>query len=97
MLNRKTIPTVIMDVERGSSNGYQSENVFERVRSLAKSLATCCRGVIVLFEANAKRFIFVDEMTPEEAELLLKALDFRGSDADMKQVCSNPDLTFSAM
>ena len=91
----KVIPTIIFDVDLNSNTGYHNAYV-ESIQILAKMLAKCCRVIIVLPEATAvldfdreqdyADFICVDEMTAEEAGLMLRSLDFKGSDADMQQV-----------
>ena len=91
----KVVPTIIFDVDLNSITGYHNVYV-ESIRILAKLLAKCCRVIIVLPETTAvldfsrerhcAKFLFVDEMTAEEAGQLLRSLDFKGSDADMQQV-----------
>ena len=75
----KFTPTIIFDVERGGS----SDQVLglEAVRSISKMLAPYCRCFIVLSEASAalqfskdkyrEEFIYVDEMSIEEAKEFL--------------------------
>jgi hypothetical protein len=94
-INKSEItPTIIFDVERGGSPdliiGLQA------VRSFAKSFAPYCHCLIVLSEANAvlefgydpdrENFIFVDEMTFEEAKVLLTNLDFKISDEELRYI-----------
>ena len=88
------VPTVIVfDVERGKD---ASESFLGKIRSVSKALATCAHVIIVLSEANAvvefdrdparERFIFVDEMSDEEATELLRKVKFNGSDEEMNEI-----------
>ena len=75
----RVAPTIIFDVERGGSNDQVLG--LEAVRSLSKMLAPYCRCFIVLSEASAvlqfskdinrETFIYVDEMSLEEAKEFL--------------------------
>ena len=88
------VPTIIFDVERGSSPDRLA--MLQDVRSLAKELIGNCRCIIVLSEANAvlefgkdkrrEEFIYVDELTVPEAKefLYLRGAEF--SDEEMQYI-----------
>ena len=88
------IPTIIFDVERGSSS--ERTSMLQDVRSLAKALIGYCRCIIVLSEANAvlefgkdpdrEEFIFVDEMTFSEAKHFLQVRGGKFSDEEMQNM-----------
>jgi hypothetical protein len=87
-------PTIIFDVERASITG--EDLGIQAVRSLSKALAETCRCIIILSEANAvlqfgkdrarEEFIFVDELSREEAKTLLKNKNFTISAQEMDYV-----------
>jgi hypothetical protein len=85
-------PTIIFDVECGGSKEYSTSTIND-VRSLAKELAVVCRCIIVLSEANSvleigddtsrERFIFVDELTIEEAKNYLQKRNYIVPDVEL--------------
>ena len=88
------IPTIIFDVERGSSS--DRTGMLQDVRSLAKALIGYCRCIIVLSEAysvlefgkdpDREEFIFVDEMTFSEAKHFLQVRGGKFSDEEMQNI-----------
>ena len=88
----KMRPIFIFDVECG---GATEKNVLSTVRSLCKTLAPYCHCFIVLSEANAilefgkdprEKYIYVDEMSTEEATKLLGNLNVKLREEEMKFV-----------
>jgi len=90
----RVAPTIIFDVERGGSPDQVLG--LEAVRSLSKMLAPYCRCFIVLSEASAvlqfskdidrETFIYVDEMSLEEAKEFLIQQNAPLSDDQMEKV-----------
>lgn len=84
--------TIIFEVERGKED--QQRSTVGAVRSLAKSLAPYARCVIVVSEANAvlefgddknrENYVYVDEMTREEAKQLLLKKGARFSEDELQ-------------
>jgi 5-bromo-4-chloroindolyl phosphate hydrolysis protein len=93
----KRMPTIIFDVERGGS--VDQIIGLEAVRSLSKMLAPCCHCMIVLSEVNAvlefgkdperEGFIYIDEMSTEEATTLLRNLKVTLTEQEIKYVFDN--------
>lgn len=88
----KMRPIFIFDVECG---GATEKNVLSTVRSLCKTLAPYCHCFIVLSEANAilefgkdprEEYIYIDEMSTEEATKLLGNLNVKLREEEMKFV-----------
>lgn len=85
--------TIIFDVERSTTDGMNE--CLMAVRGLAKSLTDSSRCVIVLSEANAvvefgrdprENFVFVGELSADEARELLRKKQCTLSDEAMKEV-----------
>jgi len=94
LLQCPVTPVIIFDVERG--NSAEQFAGLHAVRSVAKSLAGYCNPIIVLSEANAalefgkdtdrEKFLFVGEMSREEAKELLQAMSSTLSETEMNKV-----------
>lgn len=90
----KIIPTIIFEVERtGESTDFK--NVVKQISSLAKELYMYCNSIIVVSDANAvfqfnsderQKFIFVEEMTKEEARAYLKLKGLVVTDEEMDEL-----------
>ena len=91
----KGVPvTVILEVETGSS----SQDALAFVKYIAKKLAVAANVIIILSEANAglefgddrrQKFIWVDEMSSEEAERYARKIIPNVSKADLELVFEN--------
>ena len=92
---KKGVPvTSVLEVESGRS----SPEVLESVNCIAKQLAIAANVVVILSEANAglilgdddrQQFIWVDEMTNEEAEIYARKIDRNVYVADLELLFKN--------
>mmetsp|Transcript_7354 Transcript_7354/g.7758 ORF Transcript_7354/g.7758 Transcript_7354/m.7758 type:complete len:513 (-) Transcript_7354:141-1679(-) len=91
-------PTIIFDVERGEQD--KPTGILNGVRSLVKHLATVCRCIIVLSEANSvlelggdssrENFILIGELSENEAKDYLVKRDCKVPDVKLN---SDEDLS----
>ena len=86
--------TLVLEVERGRS----SPEVLDSVKCIAKQLAVAANVIVILSEANAglilggddrQQFIWVDEMTNEEAETYARKIYPNVSVADLELLFEN--------
>jgi hypothetical protein len=90
----KVVPTFIFDVERGGSPD-QVQGI-QAVRSLCKLFAPFSQYIVILSEANAvlefgkdvsrEEFVFVDELTTEEATEMLKNMNVQLSTSQQQDL-----------
>ncbi len=94
------IPTIIFEVERGSAGDVNHKEVMQQVRILAKEISNVCNCIIVVSDANAvfkfgrdsrENFIYVDEMTFEEAKAFLNGKMTYFTDVDRKTIFLSDD------
>lgn len=91
------LPTIIVEIERAGTED-QSLGI-HAVRGVAKDLCAACNFIIILSEANAvlefgydrsrENYIFVDELTDQEARQYLKFLGLILSEEDIKYIIDN--------
>ena len=90
-----TIPTIIFEIDRGTS--VERMGGLQTVRSLAEEFSVVCTVILVLSEASAApefdvdraEFIYVEEFTELEARQYFTALGMKLSDADIKYYIAN--------
>jgi hypothetical protein len=90
-------PVIIFDVER--TTAIDQKTMLGAVRSLAKILSPHCHVIIILseindvlefgYDLNREHFIYIDELTIDEAKTLLRTLQAQMLEKDMQYVFKN--------